>query len=146
MPLALLGVHDLPLVNATLNATATVLLLIAYRFIRRKKIEAHKRTMLIAFGVSCVFLACYLIHHALAGYVKFEKPGLVRTLYLSILVPHTILAITVPVLAIITLRFGLKGEYARHRKIARWTFPIWLFVSVTGVIVYVLLYQVEPLL
>jgi uncharacterized membrane protein YozB (DUF420 family) len=121
MPLAFLGVHDLPAINATLNALATVLLLIAYSFIRQKKIQAHKRTMLIAFGVSCVFLISYLVHHALAGYVRFEKPGLVRTIYLSILVPHTILAMTVPVLAIITLLFGLKGQYARHRKIARWT-------------------------
>jgi uncharacterized membrane protein YozB (DUF420 family) len=146
MPLAFLGVHDLPLINATLNATATVLLLVAYAFIRQKKVDAHKKTMLAAFAVSCIFLICYLLHHYLAGYVKFEKPGLVRTIYLSILVPHTILAMTVPVLAIITLRYGLKREFAKHRKIARWTFPIWLFVSVTGVIVYVLLYQVEPML
>lgn len=143
---ALLGVHDLPAINATLNATATVLLLLAYSFIRRKKIEAHKRTMLTAFAVSCVFLVCYLVYHYNVGSVKFDKPGWVRTVYLAILITHTILAATVPFLAIITLRFGLKSSFPKHRKIARWTFPIWLYVSVTGVIVYLLLYQVRPLL
>jgi uncharacterized membrane protein YozB (DUF420 family) len=144
--LALLGIHDLPIVNATLNATATVLLLIAYSFIRQRKIEAHRRTMLTAFAVSCVFLVCYLVYHYNVGSVKFDKPGWVRTVYLVILFTHTVLAATVPFLAIITLRRGLKREDARHRKIARWTFPIWLYVSVTGVVVYVLLYQVKPLL
>ncbi len=144
--LALLGVHDLPIVNATLNATATVLLLIAYAFIRQRKIEAHRRTMLTAFAVSCVFLVCYLVYHYNVGSVKFDKPGWVRTVYLVILFTHTVLAATVPFLAIITLRRGLRREDARHRKIARWTFPIWLYVSVTGVVVYVLLYQVRPLL
>jgi uncharacterized membrane protein YozB (DUF420 family) len=144
--LALLGIHDLPAVNATLNAIATVLLLIAYSFIRRRKIEAHRRTMLIAFGVSCVFLVCYLVYHYNVGSVKFDKPGWVRTVYLVILLTHTVLAATVPFLAVITLRLGLKRQDARHRKIARWTFPIWLYVSVTGVVVYVLLYQVRPLL
>jgi uncharacterized membrane protein YozB (DUF420 family) len=142
--LALLGIHDLPIVNATLNATATVLLLIAYSFIRQRKIEAHRRTMLTAFAVSCVFLVCYLVYHYNVGSVKFDKPGWVRTVYLLILFTHTVLAATVPFLAIITLRRGLKREDARHRKIARWTFPIWLYVSVTGVVVYVLLYQVCP--
>ncbi len=142
--LALLGVHNLPIVNATLNATATVLLLIAYYFIRQRKIQAHRRTMLTAFAVSCVFLVCYLVYHYNVGSVKFDKPGWVRTVYLLILFTHTVLAATVPFLAIITLRRGLKREDARHRKIARWTFPIWLYVSVTGVVVYVLLYQVCP--
>jgi uncharacterized membrane protein YozB (DUF420 family) len=144
--LALLGIHDLPIVNATLNAMATVLLLIAYYFIRHRRIEAHRRTMLTAFAVSCVFLVCYLVYHYNVGSVRFDKPGWVRTVYLVILFTHTVLAATVPFLAIITLRRGLKREDARHRKIARWTFPIWLYVSVTGVVVYVLLYQVRPLL
>jgi putative membrane protein len=144
--LALLAVHDLAKVNATLNATAAVLLLIAYRFIRQRKIEAHRRTMLAAFTVSCLFLVCYVIYHISVGSVPFDKPGWVRTVYLVILFTHTVLAATVPFLAIATLRRGLKREDARHRKIARWTFPIWLYVSVTGVVVYVLLYQVRPLL
>jgi putative membrane protein len=146
MLLALLGVHDLPVVNATLNATATVLLLLAFYFIKQRKIAAHRRTMLTAFGVSCVFLVCYLVYHYNVGSVRFDKPGWVRTMYLWILGTHTVLAATVPFLAIITLRRGLKGDYVRHKKIARWTFPIWLYVSVTGVLVYVLLYQVRPLL
>lgn len=142
----LIGIHDLPVVNATLNATATVLLLVAFYFIKRRKIALHRRTMLAAFTVSCVFLVCYLVYHYNVGHVVFDKPGWVRIVYLSILWTHTPLAATVPVLAIITLRRGLKADYARHKKIAHWTFPIWLYVSVTGVLVYVLLYQVRPLL
>ena len=143
---ALLDVHSLPAVNATLNGTATVLLLLAFYFIKQRKIQAHRRTMLAAFTVSCLFLVCYLVYHYNVGSVRFDKPGWVRTVYLLILLTHTILAASVPFLAVITLRRGLKGDYARHKKIARWTFPIWLYVSVTGVVVYVLLYQVRPLL
>lgn len=143
-PLALLGVHDLPVVNATLNGFATVLLIAGYTFIRRGKINAHHNVMLAAFTVSCVFLVCYLVYHWNVGSVKFDKPGWVRMVYLWILGTHTVLAATVPVLAIITLRRALKAEYGRHRAIAKWTFPVWLYVSVTGVIVYVLLYQVRP--
>lgn len=145
-PLALLGVHDLPVVNATLNGLATVLLLTGYTFIRRGKINAHHKIMLAAFTVSCVFLVCYLVYHWNVGSVKFDKPGRVRMIYLWILGTHTVLAATVPVLAIITLRRALKVQYVRHRAIAKWTFPIWLYVSITGVVVYVLLYQVRPLL
>lgn len=144
--LLLLGVHDLPAINATLNAAATVLLLWGYTLIRQKKIEQHRKVMLTAFGVSVAFLVCYLTYHYQVGSVRFQKTGWVRTTYLGILLTHTILAATVPFLAIITLRRGLRGDYQRHRKIARWTFPIWLYVSVTGVIVYLLLYQVQPLL
>lgn len=137
-------IHDLPVVNAVLNATATVLLLVGHSFLKQRKIEAHKRTMITAFAVSCVFLVCYLVYHYNVGSVKFDKPGWVRTIYLWILTTHTILAGTVPVLAIITLRFGLKAKFAKHRAIAKWTYPIWLYVSITGVIVYLLLYQVKP--
>jgi uncharacterized membrane protein YozB (DUF420 family) len=147
--LALLGVHDLPVVNATLNATATVLLLVGLAFIKQRKIEAHRRTMLTAFAVSCAFLVCYLVYHFAGwphnvGSVPFDKPGWVRTVYLWILGTHTVLAVTVPFLAIIALRRGLKGDYVRHKKIAHWAYPIWLYVSVTGVVVYLLLYQVRP--
>jgi uncharacterized membrane protein YozB (DUF420 family) len=135
------SINDLPLVNAVLNATAAVLLLIAYRFIRQGRKLAHQRTMLAAFSVSVLFLICYLLYHSLAGVVYFAKTGWIRGVYLTILTTHTILAATVPVLAIITLRRALKGNFARHRAIARWTFPIWLYVSVTGVVVYVMLYQ-----
>jgi uncharacterized membrane protein YozB (DUF420 family) len=143
-PLASLGIHDLPAVNATLNGLAAVLLITGYTFIRQGKINAHHKMMLAAFTVSCVFLVCYLVYHWNVGSVKFDKPGWVRIVYLWILGTHTILAATVPVLAIITLRRALKAQYERHRAIAKWTLPIWLYVSVTGVVVYVLLYHVKP--
>ena len=144
MALVFLTVHDLPLVDAVLNGIATILLVTGFFLIRNKKVQAHRRVMLSAFAVSCVFLVCYLVHHYNAGLVRFEKMGLVRTIYLWILGTHTVLAAITPVLAIITLRRGLLARFRSHRAIARWTLPIWLYVSVTGVIVYVLLYQVEP--
>ena len=136
--------RDLPVVNATLNALATVLLLTGYVLIRQRKIRWHRKVMLTAFAVSCVFLVCYIVYHVNVGSVRFDKPGWVRTAYLWILATHTVLAATVPVLAIITLRRAVRAEFKKHLAIARWTFPIWLYVSVTGVIVYVLLYQVRP--
>ena len=143
-PFAMLSVQDLPLVNAILNSIATILLLLAYSKIRRRRIEEHRKLMIAAFSVSVLFLICYLTYHYAAGVVRFTKPGLVRTAYLWILVTHTILAAIVPFLAIVTLTRGLRRQDARHRKIAKWTFPIWLYVSVTGVVVYLLLYQVQP--
>lgn len=136
-----MDVHSLPAVNATLNATAAILLVTGYTLIRRKRIQAHKRVMLTAFSISIAFLICYLIYHAQVGSVHYPKTGPIRVVYYSILITHTLLAATVPVLAIITLRRALRGDFVRHRKIARWTFPIWLYVSVTGVIVYLMLYQ-----
>jgi len=137
----LIDIHILPTVNATLNATAAVLLLTGYSLIRRKRVQAHRRVMLTAFGVSIAFLICYLVYHAQVGSVPYQKTGFLRPVYFSILITHTTLAATVPVLAIITLRRALRGDFKRHRKIARWTFPIWLYVSVTGVIVYLMLYR-----
>lgn len=131
----------LPSINAFLNATAAVLLVWGYLLIRRKRIVAHRKVMQTAFATSCLFLACYLVYHAQVGSVPFPKTGAIRTVYFTILITHTILAATVPVLAIITLRRGLAGRYDRHRRIARWTLPIWLYVSVTGVVVYVMLYH-----
>jgi uncharacterized membrane protein YozB (DUF420 family) len=137
----LIDIHILPSVNATLNATAAVLLVTGYTLIRRRHIQAHKRVMLTAFGVSIAFLICYVVYHAQVGSVPYQKTGFLRTIYFSILITHTTLAATVPVLAIITLRRALRGDIKQHRKIARWTFPIWLYVSVTGVIVYLMLYR-----
>ena len=137
----MMGAQSLPAVNATLNGIAAVLLAIGYTLIRRKRIQAHKRVMLTAFGVSVVFLICYLIYHFEAGIVYYQKTGLLRYTYLTILTTHTILAVVTPVLAIITLRRGLRMDVKRHRAIARWTFPIWMYVSVTGVIVYLMLYR-----
>jgi len=135
-----MDVHALPAVNATLNGIAAVLLGIGYTLIRKKRIQAHRRVMLTAFSVSVVFLACYLIYHFNAGIVYYQKTGFLRYLYLTILTTHTILAVITPVLAIITLRRGLRMDVERHRAIARWTFPIWMYVSVTGVVVYLMLY------
>jgi uncharacterized membrane protein YozB (DUF420 family) len=137
----LIGLHDLPAINATLNATSAVLLVIGYTLIRNGRREAHKRVMIAAFGVSTVFLICYLVYHAQVGSVRYPGSGTMRTVYLSILFTHTVLAATVPVLAIITLRRALKGNFAKHKKIARWTLPIWLYVNVTGVVVYEMLYH-----
>lgn len=135
-------ISTLPTVNATLNAIAAVLLVWAYALIRRKRVQQHRRVMLTAFGTSCLFLICYLVYHAQVGSVPFGHQGTtLRTVYLSILATHTVLAATVPFLAVITLRRGLAGRYDRHRKIARWTLPIWLYVSVTGVVVYLMLYH-----
>jgi uncharacterized membrane protein YozB (DUF420 family) len=134
-------VHSLPGVNATLNAIAAVLLAIGYTLIRQKRIQAHRRVMLTAFGVSTVFLASYLTHHAIVGVVYDQHSGTRHTIYLLILTTHTILAAITPVLAIITLRRGLKMDVDRHRAIAKWTFPIWMYVSVTGVVVYWMLYR-----
>jgi uncharacterized membrane protein YozB (DUF420 family) len=136
-----MDVHSLPAVNATLNGIAAVLLGIGYALMRKGRIQAHKRVMLTAFSVSVVFLACYLIYHFNAGLVYYQKTGLLRYVYLTILTTHTSLAVITPVLAIITLRRGLRMDVARHRAIARWTFPIWMYVSVTGVIVYLMLYR-----
>jgi putative membrane protein len=139
-------VQDLPAVNATLNGISAILLVVAYLLIRARRIEQHRRVMLAAFGTSSLFLICYLVYHAQVGSVRFTRQGFVRPLYFTILVTHVVLAAATLPLAIVTLSRGLKARYARHRAIARWTLPIWLYVSVTGVLVYVLLYQPSWLL
>ena len=131
----------LPSVNAFLNATAAILLVWGYTLIRRKRIETHRKVMQTAFAVSCLFLVCYLVYHAQVGSVRFQKAGVLRGVYLTILGTHTVLAATVPVLAIITLRRARAGRFDKHRQIARWTLPVWLYVSVTGVVVYLMLYH-----
>ena len=134
-------VRDLPTLNAALNATSAVLLTLGYRFIRRREIGAHRACMLAAFGVSVVFLVSYVTYHVQVGSVHFPGTGLIRGLYFAILLTHTILAALVPPLAVVTLTRALRGQFDRHRRLARWTFPIWLYVSVTGVVVYVMLYH-----
>ena len=134
-------IHSLPAINASLNALSGVLLLIGYALMRARRIESHRRFMIAAFITSSLFLVCYVIYHSQVGSVRFPRQGFVRPLYYTILITHVTLAATVPPLAIVTLTRGLKGQFVKHRAIARWTFPIWLYVSVTGVLVYVLLYQ-----
>jgi len=141
-----LTVHDLPAVNAGLNAISGVLLVVGYVFIRSRRIEAHRRVMLAAFGVSVLFLISYVVYHAQVGSVRFTRQGIVRPIYFTLLLTHVVLAAAVPPLAIVTLSRGLGARYLKHRAIARWTLPIWLYVSVTGVLVYVLLYQPSWLL
>lgn len=136
--------HDLPTLNAALNALATVLLVVGYLLIKGRRETAHKRVMLSAFGVSIVFLISYLTYHYAAGHVSFTGPEPIRTLYLGMLISHVLLAISVPVLAIGTIYHGYRDNRPKHRAWARWTFPIWLYVSVTGVVIYVMLYHVYP--
>ncbi|HVV46955.1 MAG TPA: DUF420 domain-containing protein [Bryobacteraceae bacterium] len=124
-----------------LNSIAAILLLIGFVLIKNKKIEAHRRVMLTAFGVSALFLISYLVYHAHAKIVYFKGTGAIRTVYLTILGTHTVLAAAVPVLAIITLSRGLAGRFDRHRAIAKWTWPIWMYVSITGVVVYLMLFH-----
>ena len=134
----------LPALNAVLNATSAALVVLAYRAIRRRDIERHRARMLSAAAVSAVFLVSYLTYHARVGSVHFTATGLPRAIYFTILISHTILAAATVPLVLRTLYLGLKRRDDRHRRIARWTLPIWLYVSVTGVIVYLMLYQLYP--
>ena len=136
-----MSVEDLPAVNASLNALSGALLVVGYALIRARRIEQHRKVMLAAFATSAVFLVCYLAYHAQVGSVRFTRQGYVRPVYFTILITHIVLAAAVLPLALVTLSRGLSNRYDAHRRIARWTLPIWLYVSVTGVLVYVLLYQ-----
>ncbi len=137
----MLAIHQLPTLNAVLNATSALLLLLGYRFIRRRDIAAHRACMAGAFGVSVAFLVSYLTYHYQVGTVRYPGTGWLRSVYLTILASHTVLAACVPPLAIVTLSRALSARFDRHRRIARWTLPIWLYVSVTGVVVYWMLYH-----
>ena len=130
----------LPAINATLNSVSAFLLLCGYACIRRHKINAHKICMVSALTSSVLFLTSYLIYHSQVGSVEFTGQGWVRPVYFSILISHTILAASVVPLALVTLVRALREKFDRHRKIARWTLPIWLYVSVTGVVIYRMLY------
>ncbi len=134
----------LPAVNALLNGTTAVLLTVGYLFIRRKKVTHHKICMVTAFGVSCLFLVSYLIHHYQVGSTPFSGQGWIRPVYFTLLVTHICLAALIVPLALTTIYRGLNAQFGKHVKIARWTLPIWLYVSVSGVVVYVMLYQLYP--
>ena len=139
-----------PHVNATLNALSSVFLLSGFYFIMRQRIAQHRFCMLAASSVSALFLVSYIAYHALRTYyfglgpTKFTGEGIIRPIYFTILTSHTILAALIGPFVIVTLRRGLKGWYDKHKRIARLVFPIWLYVSITGVVVYVLLYQIYP--
>jgi uncharacterized membrane protein YozB (DUF420 family) len=133
----------LPSINAGLNSVCTVLLLTGYVLIRRKRTGAHQRCMIAAFLTSVLFLVSYLVYHAKVGSVAFEGEGSIRSVYFAILISHSILAAIVPILAILTLVHAFRGKLDKHRRLARWTLPIWLYVSVTGVVVYWMLYRMD---
>jgi putative membrane protein len=136
-----MSVTDLPALNASLNAIATVLLVTGYVFIRRGERQKHKACMIAALVTSALFLTSYVIYHAQVGSVPFKGTGWIRTLYFVVLIPHVILAAAIVPPILITVSRALSAKYDKHRRIARWTLPLWLYVSVTGVIVYLMLYQ-----
>jgi uncharacterized membrane protein YozB (DUF420 family) len=133
---------DLPAVNASLNGLSAVFLTAGYLFIRRKNQAAHRRCMIGALITSSLFLVCYLVYHSRAGRTVFTEPAWFRPIYLTILLTHTVLAAAILPLAVITVRRAFKQDFERHKKIARWTWPIWMYVSVTGVVIYFLLYHI----
>jgi uncharacterized membrane protein YozB (DUF420 family) len=139
----MLAIQDLPAVNASLNALSTVLLVTGYLLIRARRFTAHRNVMIAALVSSTLFLVCYLTYHAHIGSKHFPGTGTPRTVYLAILLTHTVLAAAVPFLAGVTVYRAWRGRFAEHRRLARWTLPIWLYVSVTGVIVYWMLYRVR---
>jgi uncharacterized membrane protein YozB (DUF420 family) len=145
-----MSIYDLPAVNASLNGLSAVLLTAGYIFIRQKKVTAHRNCMISAFCVSVIFLICYLTYHGYLakvlhrGPTHFLKPAWFKPIYLTILLTHTVLAIVIVPLILITLFRALRERFDKHKKIARWTLPLWMYVSVTGVVVYLLLYQIFP--
>ena len=141
---AVLAVHPLATVNAVLNATATVLLVAGWILIRQGRWQAHRAAMVAAFGVSAVFLVCYLSYHWLVGHVPFAGQGMARIVYFTILVSHIILAVLVPILAVAMFFLAWRGRWEAHRRLGRVTMPIWLYVSVTGVVIYLMLYHLFP--
>lgn len=137
----MISVSQLPTVNAALNALSAVFLCAGYLWIRAGNRAAHRRCMLAAFGCSILFLICYLVYHFHVGSVGFKGQGWIRPVYFTILISHTILAAAVVPLALVTLVRALGENFAAHRRIARWTLPVWLYVSVTGVVIYLMLYR-----
>lgn len=137
-------ISQLPHLNALLNSTSAILLISGYRFIRLGRIKAHRNCQIAAVISSTVFLASYVTYHSFHGRTIFPGTGIIWWIYSSILISHTILAIVIVPLVIVTLFRAARADFARHRRIARWTLPLWLYVSVTGVIVYLMLYQIYP--
>ena len=140
----MIGIADLPALNATLNATSALFLAVGLLFIRARRIRAHRFCMWTAFAISSLFLVSYVVYHANAGSRHFTGQGWIRPVYFALLLSHVVLAATVPPLALVTLRRGERGDVARHRRIARIAWPIWMYVSVTGVLVYLMLYRFFP--
>ena len=129
----------LPALNALLNGLSATALLIGYTFIRARRIKAHRAAMITAFGFSTLFLVSYILHHALHGDVRYPAHAALRSLYLPLLASHIVLAVAALPLVLVTFFFSLSGRFREHRKVARWTFPLWLYVSITGVVTYIML-------
>ncbi len=136
-----MSLSEMPAVNAALNGTAAILLVTGFACIRARRIAAHRACMLAAVAVSAIFLACYLAYHCQVGSVPYRGTGWMRRAYFSILLSHTVLAVVIVPMVLRTLWFALKGQLAGHRRLARWTLPLWVYVSVTGVLVYLMLYR-----
>ena len=141
-----MSVNDLPALNATLNAFATVFLTLGYVFIKRGQRNAHRNCMIVAFVISCIFLICYVLHKILVHgvHTPFGGTGIIRTAYYIMLLTHIVLAMVIVPLILVTLNRALRQRWEFHKKIARWTWPLWMYVSVTGVLVYLMLYQWFP--
>jgi uncharacterized membrane protein YozB (DUF420 family) len=139
-----MSISDLPTLNAILNSASALLLVTGYCFIKRKNINAHRACMVGAFATSTLFLVSYLVYHFNVGSVKFQGQGVMRPIYFAILLTHTVLAAIIVPMVLLTLWRALKGRFDKHRAIARWTFPIWLYVSMTGVVIYLMLYCFYP--
>jgi uncharacterized membrane protein YozB (DUF420 family) len=137
----MIGISDLATVNAGLNATAAVLIGTGFYYIKHRNIRAHKACMIAAMAVSALFLTSYLVYHYNVGSVRFTKQGWIRNVYFPLLISHTILAAAVLPMVLRTVFLAVKGRFANHVRIARWTFPVWMYVSVTGVLVYLMLYR-----
>ncbi|MBI3877803.1 MAG: DUF420 domain-containing protein [Verrucomicrobia bacterium] len=137
-------ISDLPAVNASLNGTSFVLLLLGYWFIKRDRRDAHRNCMIGALVASAIFLGCYLYYHFHAGRTVFTNPPWFRPIYLAILISHTLLAVTIVPMIAMTVTRAVKGQFDQHKKLARWTWPLWVYVSATGVLIYFLLYQIFP--
>lgn len=138
---AFVPLSALPALNASLNGASAIFLVVGHSFIRRGNMRAHRACMLTAFACSTAFLASYLYFHAHAGMVRFGGHGAIRPVYFALLISHTILAAVIVPLVLTTLGFALRAQFAKHQRIARWTYPLWLYVSVTGVIIYWLLFR-----
>lgn len=136
-----MSITDLPTLNAALNSTSAILLAVGWVLIKQRQIARHRACMIAAFVTSTLFLISYLVYHFNVGSVPFQGRGVLRLLYFAILITHVVLAIVIVPMALITLSRGLAARYDRHRRIARWTLPLWLYVSVTGVVVYFMLYR-----
>ena len=139
-----MSLSDLPAVNACLNGASTVLLMLGYVFIKQAKKDAHRNCMVGAVITSTLFLACYLVYHYYAGRTTFQNPQWFRPIYLLILLTHTILAVVIVPMVLTTVFLAIRQRWESHKRIARWTWPIWMYVSVTGVVIYLLLYQIFP--